>query len=145
MLWRLNLTAYPRHLNPSQKRYRPEGETMGRASNYRASSHRASSHVDASKSVAPRATEAELRARGKKLREKYPRSSHATWKAPPDRREAVDLIEEANAGRLPELVPIRHGRMMQSAFTFYRGIALNMAADLAVTPTTGVRVQVCGD
>lgn len=106
---------------------------------------RASIHVDASKSMVPRATEAELRAKGKKLREKCPRSSQATWKAPPNRREAVDLIEEANVGRLPELVPIRHGRMMQSAFTFYRGTALNMAADLAVTPTTGIRVQVCGD
>ena len=96
-------------------------------------------------SFVPRATQAELRAKGKKLREKCPRSSQAIWKAPPDRREAVDLIEEANRGRLPELVPIRHGRMMQSAFTFYRGTALNMAADLATTPTTGIRVQVCGD
>jgi uncharacterized protein (DUF2252 family) len=103
---------------------------------------RALIHVDASKSIA---TQAELRAKGKKLREKCPRSSQATWKAPPNRREAVDLIEEANIGRLPKLIPIRHGRMMQSAFTFYRGTALNMAADLAVTPTTGIRVQVCGD
>jgi len=104
-----------------------------------------SNRVAASNSIVPRATEAELRAKGKKLREKCPRSSHATWEAPPNRRETVDLIEEANIGRLPELVPIRHGRMMQSAFTFYRGTALNMAADLAITPTTGIRVQVCGD
>jgi uncharacterized protein (DUF2252 family) len=96
-------------------------------------------------SFVPRATESELRARGKKLREKCPRSSHADWIAPPNRRDAVDLIEEANVGRLPELVPIRHGRMMPSPFTFYRGTALNMAADLAITPTTGIRVQVCGD
>lgn len=111
-------------------------------------------HVDSSNarrtmsktlSIVPRATESELRAKGKKLREKCPRSSHATWKAPPDRRDAVDLVEEANVGRLPELVPIRHGRMMQSPFTFYRGTALNMAADLAITPATGIRVQVCGD
>jgi uncharacterized protein (DUF2252 family) len=105
----------------------------------------ASIHVAASNPIVPRATEAELRAKGKKLREKCPRSSQATWEAPPNRREPVDLIEEANIGRLPELVPIRHGRMMQSAFTFYRGTALNMAADLAATPTTGIRVQVCGD
>src|SRR5215469_15694415 len=105
----------------------------------------ASIDVDASNSVIPRATQAELRAKGKKLREKCPRSLHATWKAPPGRRDAVDLIEEANIGRLPELVPIRHGRMMLSPFTFYRGTALNMAADLATTPATGIRVQVCGD
>jgi uncharacterized protein (DUF2252 family) len=93
----------------------------------------------------PRPTQAQLRAEGKKLRERCPRSSHAMWKPPRDRRDPVDLIEEANAGRLPELVPIRHGRMMLSPFTFYRGTALNMAADLATTPTTGIRVQVCGD
>lgn len=102
-------------------------------------------HVDASNSVVPRATQAELRTKGKKLREKCPRSSHATWKAAPDRRDPVDLIEEANTGRLPELVPIRHGRMMLSPFTFYRGTALNMATDLATTPVTGIRVQACGD
>ena len=102
-------------------------------------------HVDASKSVIPLATQAELRAKGKMLRDKCPRSSHATWKAPPHRRDPVDLIEDANIGRLPELTPIRHGRMMMSPFTFYRGTALNMATDLATTPATGIRVQVCGD
>jgi uncharacterized protein (DUF2252 family) len=105
----------------------------------------ASIHIAASNSGQPRATRAELLAKGKKLREECPRSSHANWKAPPNRRDAVDLIEQANIGRLPELVPIRHGRMSLSPFTFYRGTALNMAADLATTPTTGVRVQVCGD
>ena len=105
----------------------------------------ASIHVAASNPIVPRAPETELLAKGKKLREKCPRSSHATWAAPPNRQDPVDLIEEANIGRLPELIPIRHGRMMQSAFTFYRGTALNMAADLAITPTTGIRVQVCGD
>lgn len=102
-------------------------------------------HVVASKVGAPRATQAELRTKGKKLREKCPRSSHAVWKAPPDRRDPVDVIDEANIGRLPELVPIRHERMMLSPFTFYRGTALNMATDLATTPATGIRVQVCGD
>jgi hypothetical protein len=96
-------------------------------------------------SFVSRTTHTELTAKGKEMRKKCPRSSHATWKAPPDRRDAVDLIEEANLGRLQELVPIRHGRMMQSPFTFYRGTALNMAADLASTPTTGIRLQVCGD
>ena len=102
-------------------------------------------HVEARNSVVVRATQAELRAKGKKLREKFPRSSHATWKVPPDRRDPVDLIEEANIGRLPELIPIRHSRMMLSPFTFYRGTALNMATDLATTPATGIRAQVCGD
>src|SRR5215472_14159675 len=102
-------------------------------------------HVDAINSGIPRATQAELHAKGKKLREQCPRSSHAIWEAPPDRRDPVDLVEDANSGRLPELVPIRHGRMMLSPFTFYRGTALNMAADLATTPTTGIHLQVCGD
>src|SRR5262249_53772647 len=53
--------------------------------------------------------------------------------------------EESSKGRIPQLVPIRYGRMMQTPFTFYRGAALNMTADLAVTPTTGMRVQACGD
>ena len=102
-------------------------------------------HVDASNPAISRKTQAELRAKGKKLREKCPRSSQANWTAPPGRRDAVALIKEANIGRLPELIPIRHGRMMLSPFTFYRGTALNMAADLAATPTTGIYVQVCGD
>ena len=55
------------------------------------------------------------------------------------------LVAEANAGRIPELIPLRHGRMLASPFTFYRGTALNMAVDLAGTPTTGFRVQACGD
>jgi uncharacterized protein (DUF2252 family) len=86
-----------------------------------------------------------LRAAGKKLREACPRSSHAVWKSPADRRDPVELMEASNQGRIPELIPIRHARMLQSPFTFYRGAALNMAADLAHTPTTGLRVQACGD
>jgi uncharacterized protein (DUF2252 family) len=54
-------------------------------------------------------------------------------------------LEESSRGRIPQLVPIRYGRMMQTPFTFYRGAALNMAADLTVTPVTGMRVQACGD
>jgi len=67
------------------------------------------------------------------------------WKASKRRVNPLLLIKESDKGRLPELVPIRHGRMMKSPFTFYRGAALNMAADLAATPTMGVRVQACGD
>jgi uncharacterized protein (DUF2252 family) len=88
---------------------------------------------------------AERSAAGKALRRKCPRSSHAAWKAPARRRDAVELVLEAEKGRLPDLLPLRHGRMVRSAFTFYRGAALTMAADLASTPTTGVRVQCCGD
>jgi uncharacterized protein (DUF2252 family) len=82
---------------------------------------------------------------GKRLREKCPRSLHAVWNAPANRRDPLRLLEESNKGRLPELIPIRYGRMVRTPFTFYRGAALNMAADLAVTPATGMRVQACGD
>lgn len=90
-------------------------------------------------------TRAELRQMGKALRDKCPRESHAAWKAPANRAEPIALLEQANVGRIPQLVPMRHGRMLQTPFTFYRGAALNMAADLASTPASGLRVQVCGD
>jgi hypothetical protein len=84
-------------------------------------------------------------ASGKALRRRCPRESHAVWKAPSGRREPVELVLASEKGRLPELLPLRHGRMVRSAFTFYRGAALTMAADLASTPATGIRVQCCGD
>lgn len=95
--------------------------------------------------VGPGPTRTELLAAGKKLRETCPRSSHSEWKPPQDRRDPVELMESADEGRIPELIPIRHGRMLRSPFTFFRGAALNMAADLAGTPATGMRVQACGD
>jgi uncharacterized protein (DUF2252 family) len=82
---------------------------------------------------------------GKKLRDSCPRTSHAGWKAPKNRTDAVELVLRAEKGRLPDLLPLRHGRMVRSAFTFYRGAALTMASDLASTPVTGLRVQDCGD
>ena len=88
---------------------------------------------------------AELYADGKRLREHCPRTSHAEWKAPRNRLDPLVLLKESGKGRIPELLPIRHSRMLQSPFTFYRGAALNMASDLAVTPATGLRVQACGD
>jgi uncharacterized protein (DUF2252 family) len=88
---------------------------------------------------------AELRALGKSLREKCPRSSHALWKAPHNRSDPLRLLEQSNKGRIRDLIPIRYGRMLRTPFTFYRGAALNMAADLATTPATGIRVQACGD
>lgn len=82
---------------------------------------------------------------GKSLRNSVPREAHAGWKAPHGRRDPVDLLVESNQGRLPQLIPIRFGRMMQSPFTFYRGSAGLMAADLATTPVSGLSVQACGD
>lgn len=90
-------------------------------------------------------TRAERTAAGKKLRETCPRTSHAGWKRAPNRPDAVELVLAAERGRQPELLPLRHGRMVRSAFTFFRGAALTMASDLASTPVTGVRVQCCGD
>jgi uncharacterized protein (DUF2252 family) len=88
---------------------------------------------------------AELYQMGKSLRDKCPRASHAPWHPDTDRPDPIVLLEESNKGRIPQLIPVRYGRMMQTPFTWYRGAALNMAADLANTPETGLRVQACGD
>jgi uncharacterized protein (DUF2252 family) len=88
---------------------------------------------------------AERYAAGKALRKTCPRESHGAWKAGAGRRDPVELVLAAEQGRLPDLLPLRHGRMVRSPFTFYRGAALTMAADLATTPTSGIRVQCCGD
>ncbi len=69
--------------------------------------------------------------RGRATRKEVPRSAHAEWAPAADRRDPVDLLEEQAATRVPELVPIRYGRMLVSPFTFYRGAAYLMAADLA--------------
>ncbi|MFH8285338.1 DUF2252 domain-containing protein [Streptomyces antibioticus] len=82
---------------------------------------------------------------GRAARTAVPRSSHAEFSPPPDREDPVDIIEAQSARRLPELVPIRYGRMSESPFRFYRGAAAIMAADLADTPRTGLRAQLCGD
>lgn len=82
---------------------------------------------------------------GKRLRDKLPRESHAQWTPHARRADALQLLEASNEGRIAELVPIRFGRMVRTPFTFYRGAALGMAADLATTPSTGLRVQACGD
>jgi uncharacterized protein (DUF2252 family) len=88
---------------------------------------------------------AEAYALGKKLRAKCPRSAHAQWKLPSNRPDAVELVLAAEKERLPDLLPLRHGRMARSSFTFYRGAALTMASDLSSTPVSGLRVQCCGD
>ncbi len=82
---------------------------------------------------------------GKAMRDKYPRASHAEWKPPLGRPDPVRLVLKADEGRLPDLLPLRHGRMVLSPFTFYRGSALAMVVDLAGTPCTGIRVQCGGD
>ena len=90
-------------------------------------------------------TVAERAARGKTERAEVPRSSHADWELPANRRDPVELLEEQGETRVPELVPIRYGRMLTSPFAFYRGGAYLMAADLAAVPRTGLRTQLCGD
>jgi uncharacterized protein (DUF2252 family) len=84
-------------------------------------------------------------AAGKALRDSVPRTSHSDWAPAAKHRDPIAILEESNQGRLPELVPIRYGRMLRSPFTFLRGSAALMAYDLATTPTTGIRVQACGD
>ena len=84
-------------------------------------------------------------ARGKAARTEAPRSSHGKWEPAADRPDPVALLQEQAVTRVPELVPIRYGRMLVSPGTFYRGAALIMASDLAATPRSGVTVQLCGD
>jgi uncharacterized protein (DUF2252 family) len=88
---------------------------------------------------------ADRRARGADARSATPPSGHAEWVPGVDRPDPVALLEEQNATREPDLVPVRHGRMMVSPFTFYRGAAKIMATDLAGTPTAGLTSQLCGD
>jgi len=87
----------------------------------------------------------ERRARGKEARSRTPPSSHTGWAPAADRPDPIALLEEQDATREPDLVPVRHGRMLVSPFTFYRGTAKIMATDLAGTPTAGLHAQLCGD
>ena len=83
--------------------------------------------------------------RGKGERRAIPRAVHAEWQAHPDRNDPVALLEAQSESRVQELIPIRYGRMLVSPFTFYRGAAALMAADLATMPRTDLTVQLCGD
>jgi uncharacterized protein (DUF2252 family) len=85
------------------------------------------------------------RARGRAARKVVPRRAHGEWTPPRDRRDPIELIAGQEITRVPELLPIRHERMLASPFAFYRGAAILMAADLATQPDTGLRVQCCGD
>jgi uncharacterized protein (DUF2252 family) len=90
-------------------------------------------------------TPAERASRGKAARAAVPRDLHAKFEPSPDRADPVGLLVQQAASRVPELVPVRYGRMMVSPFTFFRGAALPMASDLADTPVSGLAVQACGD
>ncbi|MEU9135710.1 DUF2252 domain-containing protein [Streptomyces sp. NPDC048404] len=93
----------------------------------------------------PHHTPAERAALGKAARSAVPRSSHSAFTPAAKRPDPVEIVEAQSATRVPELVPIRHGRMTESPFRFYRGAAAIMAADLAGTPRSGIRAQLCGD
>jgi uncharacterized protein (DUF2252 family) len=93
----------------------------------------------------PHLSVAERVARGKAARAEVPRASHARFEPPPTRADPVALLEIQAKTRVPELVPIRYGRMLVSPFTFYRGAAMIMAHDLGPTPRSGLMVQCCGD
>ncbi|MCX4666387.1 DUF2252 domain-containing protein [Streptomyces sp. NBC_01381] len=95
--------------------------------------------------AATHTTPAERAAIGKEARSRSPRSGHAAYKPSPDRPDPLAILEAQSAARVPELVPIRYGRMMESPFRFYRGAAAIMASDLADSPTSGLRAQLCGD
>jgi uncharacterized protein (DUF2252 family) len=87
----------------------------------------------------------ERKARGKQARKTSPRSESGKWQPASDRRDPVDIVQQGTKTAIPALVPIRYGRMSASAFTFYRGTASLMAADLAPTPSTGIKAQLSGD
>jgi len=92
-----------------------------------------------------RLSPAERAAKGKAARAEVPRQSHAAFDPPSNRPDPIGLLAEQAKSRVPELVPVRWGRMMVSPFTYYRGAALPMASDLATTPVSGLAVQACGD
>ena len=116
----------------------PEKQTRASSSTKRTSRSRSARKVE-------HFTPAERAARGKAARAEIPRRSHAAWEPPSHRTDPVELLEEQAGTRVPELVPIRYGRMLVSPFTFYRGAAYLMASDLSSGPRTGLHTQLCGD
>ena len=90
-------------------------------------------------------TQQEWQRRGRERREAAPLASHGQWEPPPGRPDPVGILEEQARTRVPELVPIRYGRMAASPFAYFRGAAAPMAWDLAHAPASGIRVQACGD
>jgi uncharacterized protein (DUF2252 family) len=114
-----------------------------------ASTKKGRKSTDATKIAEPisvdRRSRTDRKDEGKAMRLGVPLASHGEWRSPIQRRDPVEQLIEAGIGRVPELLPIRYGRMLQSPFAFYRGAAAIMAADLACLPSTGIRVQACGD
>jgi len=103
------------------------------------SKHTDESHFD------PKASKAERYTRGTMIRKKTPLASHQEWKPLKNRKNPVDILIQTSIGRVESLLPIRYRRMMESPFSFYRGAAAIMAADLAHTPVSGINLQLCGD
>ena len=101
--------------------------------------------AQARRSAPAEATPDERAKLGKEARSDVSRSTHGDWEPAPDRPDPVDVLEGQAKTRVPELVPLRYARMLVSPFTFYRGAAAIMAADLAATPTSGLWAQLCGD
>ncbi|MFE9920754.1 DUF2252 domain-containing protein [Streptomyces sp. NPDC005774] len=101
--------------------------------------------MTAPSAVSATSSPAERIDRGRTARTRVPRSAHGLFAPGPDRFDPVDVLVHQSAARVPELVPIRYGRMLESPFRFYRGAAAIMAADLAALPHTGLEVQLCGD
>ena len=131
------------------------------ADTVRWSTHEASEQLRKSKSIAKRHRKVSTSSResleplgpciearlsmGKDLRQGTPRSSHAEWSPAVGRPDPIEVLKNSDIGRVPELLPIRYGRMQQSPFAFFRGSAAVMAWDLSKTPVSGARVQACGD
>jgi uncharacterized protein (DUF2252 family) len=118
------------------------GAPRGNASSSASSSKRSKTRRQP---TVPHLTAAERVARGKAARAEVPRASHAIFEPAARRADPVELLERQAETRVPELVPVRHGRMLVSPFTFYRGAAMIMAGDLASSPRSGLNVQCCGD
>ena len=102
-------------------------------------------HVEHGKVVPHSTVDGARKPAARRLRREVPRASHAAFTPGSLRADPVELLERQAVSRVPELVPIRYGRMLVSPFTFYRGAALIMASDLAGTPRSGLKTQVCGD
>src|SRR3954454_24939720 len=128
----------PRRL--PRKRRLMSTDTTGRTSEEQPAQRR-----QAAGSKVPHFSLEERAARGKAARAEVPRRVQGEWEPPPERPDPVVLLEEQAQTRVPELVPIRYGRMLVSPFTFYRGAAALMASDLAGSPRSGLHVQLCGD
>ncbi len=118
---------------------------LGDANGGRVGSHGLMSSIETQARRPHHLTLAERASAGRGARAKVPRSVHGEWQPAPDRADAIGLLEEQGASRVQELVPLRYGRMLVDPFTFYRGSAYLMAADLASVPRTDLTVQLCGD